>query len=731
MYINRIFNLIIVLMFLSMFLFVQPVNAEDQVNNQIEASFSIVLKSATELEISVTADVSQIYLEGLSVSHTSSEIESIAVTDPGGRMSIIQYALKIMLKNQLEDTFGVVDVTDELPTYNNGLFYDNFIVNLSNSFFDLNESVNTYDFITGILDMGAIVNYSFNLQAETGWNNTYTFILGKLLSLEQTYGDYDELTNTVTWSVTNGDGNKPSKSASFRIKKIDSTTHDLESENISIEFILNSKDVADTSLTANILIDSADLRTYNILPDFVDNLNFIPADGFRLFVNNTLLTWDEIYEKTVKPVEEKIKNVIENSSFNQTLKLEMEMDSESTTNVSNPYDTNNMDSFPNIKIMLTDTDVDFKICDISNRAMFGLINAGAEANITAEDINFGDKLNNIGYDYNVTLYLPENIYLDGENIYKWNETTSASGELESDVSTKYDNEKKETIIEIELQTSDLNLLSFLTGKTEITFGIFIQENRNYNVTNISGVFDLPEKILLDNMNSDAFRLCVQENVFSEDAVSDYLTSENKLFEKRLEKIIPSLDIKGKGQLNRGGFDDSIESWDGNISRMSDGPGIQIASSAHCSHPISFDMSFLPPSFKIPNQNFNFTGIENHNVTYRIIFPEGIDISVDDPLNKAQVKTKNDGRKYFEISFNSSEYNLSSMVSCKMVLSGLFITAIFLPCIISMIITIILIIIVVILRKKRKLRGSSSSSIEEDSGGYEDTDYYVPPPPDSK
>ena len=438
-------------------------------------------------------------------------------------------------------------------------------------------------------------------------------------------------------------------------------------------------------------------------------------------------TWGEIYEKTVKPVEEKIKNIIENSSFNQTLNLDKKWDSESATNVSNPYDTNNMDSSPNIKIMLIDTDVDFKICDISNRAMFGLINAGAEANITAEDINFGDNLNSIGYNYNVSLYLPENIYLDGENIYKWNETTSASGEFESDVSTKYDNEKKETVIEIELQTSDLNLLSFLTGKTELTFGIFIQENRNYNVTNISGVFDLPKKILLDNMNSDAFRLCIQENVFNEDAVSNYLTSENKLFEKRLGKIIQGLDIEGKGQLQRGVFDDSIESWDGNISSMSDEPGIIIASYAHCSHPISFDMSFLPPSFEIPNQDFNFTGIKNHNVTYRMIFPEGIDITVDDPLNKAQIKTKNDGRKYFEISFNSSEYNLSSMVSCKIALSGLFITAVFVPCIISMIITLVLITVIVILRRKRKSRGGSSSAVEEDSGGYEDEDYYVPPP----
>ena len=88
--------------------------------------------------------------------------------------------------------------------------------------------------------------------------------------------------------------------------------------------------------------------------------------------------------------------------------------------------------------------------------MFGLINAGAEANISAEDVNFGDNLNNIGYDYNATLFLPENISLDGKNIYKWNETIPVSGEFESDTAVSYTDEKKKTVIEIEFQTSDLN-----------------------------------------------------------------------------------------------------------------------------------------------------------------------------------------------------------------------------------------------------------------------------------
>ncbi len=726
MHLNRLINITIVLLIISLFFIAIPINAEEDIKNQVEADFDIELKSATDLKISVTVDVSKIYLEALETSYTGEEISSIADTNPS-RMPIIKYALKGMLKNQIKQTFGNVTVTDELPTYVNGLFYDEFDVNLTSAFFGMNETVNAHDFINGVLDMGAILNYSFNLQADPGWNNTYVFNLGDSLSYK--YVNTGTLYwNRVEWKVLNGIGDQPQKTAEIELYKTEPTTHDLESDNISLEFKLDSRDVDDTSLTTNVLIESADILVYDVLPSFIRNLQYMPADGFRLFVNNGLITWDDTYEKTVKPVEEKIKNIIENSSFNQTLDLTINWDNK-TTECDVPYETDNMNNEPLLKTVLTDDDVNLKICDISNRAMFGLINAGAETNISEEDINFGDNLNNIGYDYNVTLFLPEKMYLDGENVYKWNENVSVSGEFESDNAVSYTSEKKDTVIEIEVKSTDLNLLSFLTGKTELTFGMYLQENRNYNVTNITGVYSLPEKIVLSYLNSDAFRLCVEEDVFSEDDVADFLKDEKQLFEERLVNILSSLDVRGKGQLNRDVFDESLKAWDGDISKMDADNAVKINSYAHCSYPVSFDLAFLPPRFEIPRQRFNFTGIENHNVTYRIIFPEGMSLEVSDPLNKAKVKTRGDGRKYLEISFNESEFNLTDIVSCKITLSALFITGIFMPCIISIIITIILIIAIYIIRRKRRME--KSQVVEEDSTGYEDEEYYVPPPLGSK
>ena len=729
MCLNRLVNLMIVSLILFSLFILPSVNAEEDTENLIEADFTIELKSATDLKISITADVSKIYLDALDVGYTGSEIASIAVSD-SSRMSIIQYALKIMLKNQIKNTFGPIEAADELPVYDSGLFTDVFDVNLTNNYFSLNDSTNVYDFINGVLDMGATVNYTFNLQTDAGWNNTYTFNFGSIFGYYYVNTDLVEGNEKATWKVFNWDGSKPSSPAIIKLKNNNPTTQDLKDEDIDLNFIINSVNAEYTSLTADILIKTADIKTYNILPDFIDNLDFIPADGFRLFVDNGLITWDDVYETTLKPIEEKIKNEIETSSFNQTLDLIRSWDSVTTTDCPVPYEVQNMNTDPALKSIMQDQDINLEICGISNRALFGLINSGAEVNITAGDINFGDNIKNIGYDYNISLYLPEGFYLDDKNIYEWNKTVSPLGLFKSDSAVNYFGEEKDTVIEIEIKTTDLNLLSFLTGKTELTFGLYIQEKREYNVMDVKGLPNIPEKIILPYMNSDAFRVCVEENVFTEEEITTFLENEKELFENRLDNVLPEMKIKNKGQIEKDVFEESLNSWDRDILNMDAEEPIKIDAYAHCSYPASFDLSFLPPRFEVSTLYFNFSGVKNHNVTYRIIFPDGVDLQVEDSLKKATVETRKNGRKYFEIHFDESEYNLTDVVSCDLVLSGLFIASIFMPCIISFIIAVILVITIFIIRKKRKMSKSKPVE-EEDLTGYEEEDYYIPPPPDSK
>jgi hypothetical protein len=697
--------------------------AEETIENQVFAEFYITFQTGTDLNIEVIMDAIQLTTDQ---TYDEEGIKSASEQELGAfRLLLFQ-----MLDRQLEGIFENAEIVNfSMPIFDGERFSEELNIELTPEYFGLNESVETSDFINGVLDMDAVVNYSLELQAEPGWNNTYIVGVADDLAFKRTtgalYGD------DVKWSLKNWNGNNPSKSAIIQLN-MDNPTTSMVSEDIFLEFILDATNTKKVGLYSNMLINGAGIKSYNVVPDFIYNLDFISSDGIRLFVENGFFTWDDCYEITIKPVREIIKSTIEQSSFNQTLNIAFNWDETTTTDCITPYDISYMDNKPAVKAMLVDDDINFQIFDIKGRALFGLINSGANANISEDDVNFGDDLGDIGYDYNVTLYLPEHLYLNDKNIYVWNQSNPLMGDIKSDVSKSYNAEDKNTVIEIKIKSSELNLLSFFTGKTELTFGIDSKSTREYNVTILPPEFSIPEKVTLLYLNSDAFRLCIEEKVFNDESVLAFLRSEKTLFENVIKEVLP--DINVKGNINRKAFDGSLILWDGEISNMDEYTPVKTESYAHSSYPVSFNLGFLPPSVDIPSLKFNFTGLSNQNVTYKMIFPHGISISIHDPSNKSIIEKLKDGRSYILVEFDASEENLSLEVSCKMTPSALFVVGIFVPCIISLIIAIILIIIVYIIRKKRRSGGKKLEELieqEEDISGYEDEDFYVPPPPNSK
>ena len=719
---TRVSSLIITFLIVVSIFMVYITSAEDSIDNIVTAEFNIDFLSGTSLEIEII-----MYPQKLTTDKTyyAEEIKTSSEQELGAfRLLLFQ-----MLERQLEETFKNADIINfGMPTFDGVKFNEILNVELTTAYFGLNDSVNTNDFINGVLDMGAIVNYTLNFQVEPGWNNTYMIGLGENLNFKRTTGTLDG--DSIRWTVKNWDGNTSSVTAELELMMDEPTTPSLESEEMPLEFILDSKTGEKTRLTSNIYVKSADILIYKVIPSFIYNIKFMPSDGIRLLVNNGFITWDKFYEKTIGPLKEKIETTIEKSSFNQSLDIVFSWDNSTTTDCIIPYEPLNMDNEPSIKAIMTEDEVDLRIFEISSRALFGLINSGAKANLSEEDVNFGDGLNDIGFEYNITLLLPEGVYLDGEEVYTWNKSIPPSGDFKSDIKPNYNSEDKETFIEIEVEATDLNLLSFFTGKTELTFRLNSNEIRNYNITKLPTEFKLPKKVSLEYMNADAFRLCVEEKVFSENIVTDFLDNEKDRFESLLTQLLPGLRVRGN--VNKDVFEVSIKDWDENISNMDFKTPVKTSSYAHSSYPVSFDLSFLPPGVDIPTKKFNFSGLPNQNVTYRMIFPHGLSIGASDPLNKADVKKTKDGRYYIEITFSASEPHITDVVvSCKMVPTALFIIGVFMPCIISLIITIILVLVIYFIRKKRKGRKIETTLKEEDIDDYEDEDYYVPPPPGSK
>jgi len=710
-------------------LFINTVSAEDTPDSLVDATFTIEFVTGTNLKINAVLDVQKINV--FDTTYNSAEIENIATTNLE-ILGAIKLSLRNSLKNQIEISFenAVITAVNQIPDYRNKFFYDEFNVDLVSSYFELNNSVDSESLVNGVLDMGAEVTYNFNLVTEPGWNNTFTCLLESISFESTTNGEVSLNRKEITWTL-NWNGANAEIAADLTTCLKDPTTTVSETEDIFLTFDLDSSNVDNVSLTTTFLLKNIDIQNYNILPDFITELGFVPSDGIRLFIDNGLLSWDTFYQKTVKLVEQTTISTIEHSSFNQTLTMMFRWDPDTSTNCSSPFNTTNMDDNPAIKAEITSKNpVELRICNISSRAFFGLVNAGAVANISAEDVNFGDKLDEIGRAYEVLLHLPTDVYLEGENIYSWNQSTPISGVFISDLQPlpKYSSENINTYIEIEISKMDLNIPSFFTGKTELTATAHLEENCCMYVTLFPEEFSVSKKMDLPYLNSDAFRVCVEESVFNEEDVDVYLTNKKDVFELRMSNVLNGLKIKGV--VDKEVFSDSL-SWDKDISNMDDVAPVVASSYANKLYPVVFRLSLWPPDIRISNQTFTLESRENQSVTYRIIFPKGISVTGKDTLNKSILKGKTpDGREYVEVSFASDEEMKTDVLTCVLVASPLYTLGQFLPCIISLVLVVILIIVIYLFRKKKK---GKKLVIQEDADatGYEGEDFYVPPPPSSK
>lgn len=696
-------------------------------SDQVEGFFTIEPENGVSFSVIFSGSVEKITLSASGKTYTSNEIEDISNTNPEV-MGAIKYAVMTKISDQLHQSFPntIISSKTELPQYENQLFLDEYSIMLTSRFFGMNQTIDASDLVSGLLDVGAIVNYSFPLTANNGWNNVYTFVLPETMNYKRTTGKVSG--KEIHWEVMNNDGEHPTKTAEISFVYTSPTSSSKGNETISVLFEIDASSGDHTSLNANFSAQYIDLSDFQIMPSFISNGFILPSDAVRLCVLNNLTNWDQIKMNTFVPLNNQIISLLETPRFNQTLDMIFSWDNSTTSELDQPYNVTHMDSIPPVIGVFTDTQIDLQICKTSSKAVFGLVNAGANVSISSDDVNIGENLNQLEIPFQGALILPDHVLLNGEKRYTWDKNGSINGSFSSDVAKKYQASQINSDVVIEVKNTDLNLLSFFTGKTELTIGVHCEKKEYRNVSSVPSVFTLPNKINIDFLNADAFRLCIEESVFSPNEISSFLSMEKNEFNNLSKTIIPTL--KGSPQVDEDLFWDSLQ-WDENISTMSDKNPIQIVSYIHSSYPLSFQFSFFPPDFNIQIQNLTFTGIPDENVTYTMIFPAGISVVANDSLNRVQTKMVN-GKTMMTISFNNSEGNLIDVVSIELHPTAFYILGLFVPCIVSVIITIILFIVVYVIRKKRnQIRGSRPPQNPSEEEPYQDQEYYVPPPPSNK
>lgn len=718
-------SLSLMLLFVLFLLLLSFSVSSEEVDASVESSIDTTIMDGTSFSLDLTVDVSFITLPANELKYTDADIEQASPEMLGA----IKYALKSDIVSQLKSSFPDCSVNSvyELPKYESGVFLDKYDVQLQSSFFSMNESASSTDVINGLLESGVFVNYSFPWTALSGWNNTYTLILSDDLGYKRTDGSVNN--KRISWDVFNGLGNQNQQVGTITLKDMEPATDPSKNESVSLVFSLDCKMPKNPEMSILLQAYRLDMNDYSCLPSVLSLPESLPADAIRLCALNNLTDYDEI--KTISFDEYIMFSMdkLRDSRFNQSFNCSFSFDQSTTLNCSPAFVIDEMDEEPPVTGVVNDPSVRINVLNVSGRSFFGLINAGAESEVDATSVNFADVFDNSPRSSSV-LYLPDDVLFNDQNVVLWNHSDMFSGVFTSENSPSYSGQQIESTYLIDVKSTDLNLLSFFTGKTEVSLGIGFEKTREINVMAREDALSIPNDIELSYVNADAFRLCVEEHVFSDDEINTFISFHETILENTSRRLFPS--VKGSAVTDEETFDESLQ-WDGNISSMDGNDAVMLRQCMESTAPLSCSFSLFPPQFSFATQNLTFIGVAEETVTYNMTFPKGVGVSVLSASQQVNKRTNSDGRCVLSVSLNASDSGKVASVLLIMEPSLLYVLGLFTPCIISVIITFILFIVVYIIRKKRNMfrqRHQPQGSADE-SEEYENEEYYIPPKPPSK
>jgi hypothetical protein len=472
------------------------------------------------------------------------------------------------------------------------------------------------------------------------------------------------------------------------------------------------------------------MNNYQCVPSVLSLPVSLPADAIRLCVQNNLTNYEMVTDLSFKAYKEIAIDALKHSSFNQSFNISFIWDKTTTINCSQAYVIDSMDEKPPVTRILTDPSVRLTFFNISGKAFFGLINAGGHAIVDDTNVNFANVFDTVSLQSSAELYLPQHVQFNQSNSISWNHSNEFLGNVTSEKSPTYSNQKVTRNYIINVKNTDLNLLSFFTGKTEVNLGIGFEKIRKMYVMDRSSDLSIPTEVSLPFVNADAFRLCVFENVFSTEGINEYIKSYETEFENMSRRLFPS--IKGSAVNDKHTFEESLR-WDGNISSMDSTSPIIIRQRMESTAPLSCHFSLFPPNFSFERLNLTFVGTPKETVTYNMTFPKGISINVISSSQQLEQTVLPDGTTKLSTTLNASEDGKVATILLSMQPSIVYVISLFVPCIISVFITLILFFVVYVIRKKRNLyRQNRRGPVSDPGEDYENEDYYVPPkPPSSK
>ena len=579
--------------------------------------------------------------------------------------------------------------------------------NVTSFGFEENPELRLDDVLRGTLKMGAVINKTFELKADAGYNNTFILIFSDDFK-PTSMTDKDSLDTTVTWTVDNLNANSLEKQPLFAEGKLTmesrNKTYIQQLEEILTSVTIDMINFDNMHINGTVDIKNVSVKKYNISfpEEYIKNLSFVSSDGIRMALDNGLVEWEDI-EREINNITKDAEQTL-NSTFNTTIKLNFtwynlegytlsKMSSDRPINATfiALNETNSTKIEPNI------------FGDFDAETVTGVLNAGAKYNFT---VSASEE------NYTIKMILPENMNLtlkskaeyekeeEGRNAYFFDSKIGLSCILFSDIAPEYN--ESMALLNILIDMHDVNIFN-------MALNVDLNADAQIYRIELSDV-GMPENLTIKYINSDCLRLLYYKGIIKSSDI-DNITDEIK---KSLEENLTNA-LGGNVSISVYIDYDSLKHY--NVNNMSDVRPVNISAEAHINIPLQQKSSNKSSTLLMRTGNsvsceqemtlsfltfpleFPLSGMEGFNTTYKIILPKGINvIQYSDTLNRLESGTEN-GRTYLTVTLNETE---EDTVSITIDATGLILNIILPFIILSVIMTVAGIVVKLMRRKEEKL-----------------------------
>jgi hypothetical protein len=716
-------------------------------NDWVEGVYNIEFQEPAFVNIDASFEVYEIYLGTVYGNVTSADIRAWAGGDPGS--TVITYLKSHVEKNIfskfLEITFPNGDYNYQSSVVStSSLTLSGYVIIDEHAYFtdtELNEYniTNVNELIDGSLKMGAKITQTLKLAAKAGHSNEFEISVPKY----SIYQHPDQLTIShpndedrdsdyiVVKRIDNKDGNvSESEYLHDIVLKSANPTPALKTgvkEDVNIQLEIDVVNFDEIYIRDSLLeISVVDLRESNIdLPQNITDLFFMSSDGIRLFYENGVIDENDIRDEIDGELTKTSESLEERLNSTHPIDLELTWDFASINALEPLYyleDTGvytRMGVGRSVKGYIKSTDMiepHFFETNLTQNAIFGFLNAGAEA-----EINLRLK---IKYDYKLNLTLPEGLRLKGELGRPGVRDSYLIPESETDdiiVISKnapvyYSNQ---ALIYTLIDIKELDMKNFNQFVSEVKIEVEGTLHRILSSAHSSFNTILPPEVTMTYVNSDAFRLAYYENLIDLKEITDeiYDIIQSNLTNVFEGNITPSIK-----------FDEKSMKFDGDINDMDDDAPIKFTITAEGEMNIGSGGGGTFGSLMGPSQ-YNYddlrlqafisheielplVGKHGWNTTYKIIMPRYIEIvgtpkleNLTGTTTDIETGTADEGRHYMKITIFSDDpgvKNIKAVIGIEInITPWYFMSKIIIPIILSLILLIIIIYIYILRRKKRK------------------------------